>query len=439
MTDLLIAGATVVTCDGGGRVLEGGGVAVAGGRVAAVLPPEALPAARERAREVVEAPGQILLPGLVDAHCHAGDSLFRGLVEDLPLESWLARLWRIQMPTLDAETSRIGSALGYAELLLAGVTTACDMFWDPRAQGRAARAAGLRVMAGPVFLDRPGEAPRDHAREARAFAEEFSQDPHLLPAMMPHAPYSVAPATFRLALDLSRELGLPFHTHAAETAAEQARARESFGTSVIRHLHALGALGPGTILAHCVHLDEGEVALLAETGTAVALNPLSNLKLGSGIAPVAALRAAGVRCGVGTDGAISGNDLDPWWAMRLAALLPRGAARDPVAVRTADALAMATREGAAALGLGDRLGSLEPGKEADMVLLAADGPHALPLHDPVAHVVFGAGRGDVRGVWVAGREVVRDGRLRTLDLAALRAELAPVARRIKALADRTPA
>lgn len=439
MTDLLIAGATVVACDPAGRVIPGGGVAVSGGRIAAVLPPDALPSARETAREVVEAPGQILMPGLVNAHCHAGDSLFRGLVEDLPLAQWLARLWRIQMPTLDAETCRIGSTLGYAELLLAGVTTVCDMFWDPRAQGQAARAAGLRVLAGPVFLDRPGEPPRDHARDARAFAEEFANDPHLLPAMMPHAPYSVAPDTFRLALDVARECGIPFHTHTAETAAEQARAHDSFGTSVIRHLHGLGALGPQTILAHCVHLDAEEVALLASTGTAVALNPVSNLKLGSGIADIPALRAADIRCGTGTDGAISGNDLDPWWAMRLSALLPRGAGQDPVAVRSADALAMATREGAAALGLGDLTGSLEPGKAADLILLDASGPHATPLHDPVSHVVFGAGRGDVRRVWAAGREVVRDGRLLTLDLDALRAELAPVAAKIKALAERTPA
>lgn len=430
--DLVVTGGTVVTCDAAMSVFADGAVGVRDGAIAAVGPADEV--GRDAVR-LVDATGRIVMPGLVDAHCHAADSLFRGLVENLALEPWLQTVWKAERAILNPHTCRLGARLGLAELALGGVTAVMDMFWHPEETVAAARRLGVRIATGGIFFDHPGmdgfTVERRRA-DAEAFFEAFGADPMVTAGVLPHGTYTVGPEQLAAARDLAAARGGFFHIHAAETRAEQATVAERYGRSVVRHLADLGCLGPRTLLAHCVHLDEEEIALLAASGTRVVHNPLSNLKLASGFAPVPALLKAGVDVALGTDGAISGNDLDMWLAIRLAATLHKAATGDAEAVTSHEALRMATIGGARALGIDDRAGSLETGKRADLILVSTERVHAAPLFDPVTHLVYCAGRGDVTDVFVDGRPVVEAGRLVGEDLPSLLAEVRALQPRIAA-------
>jgi 5-methylthioadenosine/S-adenosylhomocysteine deaminase len=419
MYDLIIENASIVTCDRSHTVFEKGVMAVRDGKIAAVEDSGSAAAKNLKAKKVLKADGRIMMPGLVNMHCHAADSLFRGLVENLSLEEWLGQVWIAEKATLTPETCHLGGLLGLAENLLAGVTTVMDMFWYPEASVRAARELGMRISAGGIFFDLPGIGERsqdDYAKEAEQFIASHAGSDDVFAAVMPHGTYTVAPEHLVEAKAIADRHGAFFNTHAAETRAEQADIKKRYGKSVIRHLNAYELLGPQTVLAHCVHVDKEEIGLMADTGTVVVHNPMSNLKLGSGIAPVAEMQDAGVRLTLGTDGAISGNDLDMWLAMRLATGLAKGATMDPKAVSAADTLHMATLNGAEALGQDDRLGSLEAGKSADFIMLDALGVHATPIFDLITHLVFSANRNDVRDVFVEGRQLVKDGQLAGYDI-----------------------
>ncbi|WP_163267253.1 amidohydrolase family protein [Chelativorans alearense] len=414
MTDLVVTNATVVTCDAAGTVITVGGVAVEGGRIERVASSAELEAAAASARQVVDGTGYILMPGLINTHCHAGDSLFRGLVEDLPLEPWLQTVWKAEGAILNPETCHLGSVLGFAELLLSGVTTVMDMFWYPAETVKAARKVGMRVSTGGIFFDPPGVTGDDlkgRIAAAERFFEEFGGAEDVFPAILPHGAYTVAPENLKAAKEIADHHGALFSTHAAETRAEQADVSSRYGRSVIRHLDHLGLLDERTVLAHCVHLDDEEIDILARTGATAVHNPMSNLKLASGFARVPEMLAAGVRVTLGTDGAISGNDLDMWMALRLAATLHKAVSAKADAVSTGEALAMMTSAGAAALNAADRIGSLEPGKLADMILIDVKRPHAVPMFDPVTHLVYSTAKSDVRHVFLGGEQVVREGEL----------------------------
>lgn len=430
--DLIVTNALIVTADADFSVIPDGAIAVRAGRIAALGPAANI---GQDAAEVIDAGGAILMPGLVNSHCHAADSLFRGLVEDLPLEPWLQTVWKAEAAILNRKTVRLGATLGLAELLLSGVTTVMDMFWFPDQTAHAARDLGMRIATGGIFIDFPGVDHVGHdarVRAARDFFEEFGGADDVFPTIMPHGTYTVGPDNLVSAKALAEEYGALFCTHAAETRAEQADIRMRYGRSVIRHLEYLGCLDERTVLAHCVWLDDEEITILARTGATVSHNPVSNLKLASGIARVSDMLARGARVTLGTDGAISGNDLDMWMALRLGATLHRGATHRADAVSTRQALAMVTREGARALGAEDRIGSLEPGKFADMILIDTDRVHAAPMFDPMTHIVFSTAKSDVRDVFVGGRRVVRDGRLTGLDIGDTLAEVHALTPRIAA-------
>lgn len=415
-SDLIITDAQIVTADDRNTVFERAAIAVANGQIQRIGPAGEV---GTDAAEVIDGSGLLLMPGLINTHCHAADSLFRGLVEDLPLEPWLQTVWKAEGAILNRETVRLGARLGLAELLLGGVTTVMDMFWYPEETVAAARELGIRVSTGGIFFDGPGIDGRGAAAreaDALAFFSAFDGADDVLPGTFPHGTYTVGPENLAAAWRLAADRGALFCTHAAETRAEQADVGTRYGRSVIRHLDALGVLDPRTVLAHCVWLDDEEIDILARSGATVSHNPMSNLKLASGIARVPDMLAAGVRVTLGTDGAISGNDLDMWLALRLAATLHRGATGRVDAVSTRQALRMVTSDAAAALGMADRLGSLEVGKAADIVALDLTRPQAVPLFDPETHVVFSCGRNDVRHVFVGGRQVVRDGELTTADI-----------------------
>ncbi|MCP4384449.1 MAG: amidohydrolase [Hyphomicrobiales bacterium] len=417
--DLIVKNAIVVTADRDRRVLDDSGVAVVDARLAGVMSSAELRPMEERARRIVDGSGMILMPGLINTHCHAGDSLFRGLVEDLPLEAWLQTVWKAEGAILNAETSRLGSVLGFAELLLSGVTTVMDMFWFPDETVKAARAVGLRVATGAIFFDPPGMNrlnTEQRIAEAETFCENYASADDVLPSVMPHGTYTVSPENLKKARQIADRHEALYSTHAAETQAEQADIQARYGRSVIRHLDHFGQLDGRTVLAHCVHIDDEEIDILARRQVTVSHNPVSNLKLGSGIARVPDMLDAGVRVTLGTDGAISGNDLDMWLALRLAAMLHKGANQKADAVSTTQALDMITRNGAEALGAGGQIGSLEPGKYADMILIDVRRPHAIPMFDPVTHLVYSTAKSDVRHVFLSGEQVVRDGALTRIDL-----------------------
>ena len=266
------------------RVISDGAVAVDAGRIVRVG------TAAEVGREawvVVDGRGMLLMPGLVNTHCHAADSLFRGLIEDLPLEPWLKLVWKAEGAILKPETVRLGATLGLAELLLAGVTTTMDFFWFPEEGVAAARALGVRVATGGMFFDGPavdGIAPGDRLAAAAAFFDAFAGADDVLPGCFPHGTYTVGPESLVAAKRLARERGGLFSVHAAETRAERETVAALYGRPVVRHLDALGVLDADTVLAHCVWLDDEEIEILARTGASVAHNPMSNLKLASGIA-----------------------------------------------------------------------------------------------------------------------------------------------------------
>ena len=435
--DLVVKQALVLTGDESRTVIESGGVAIRGDRIMHVGSDAELEAL-DPPRQTIDARGKLLAPGLINLHCHAGDSLFRGLIEDLPLEPWLELLWRAESTILTPQTTRLGTLLGLGECLLGGVTTVLDMFWYGESAAAAASELGIRIAGGTIFFDGPGMDDRPAASREdhfRRFIDTFCStgerdgegddepNPSVLPVLLPHGVYTVSPEGLETVRKLQEEFDCLVSIHAAETRGEQAQCEERYGARVVEHLERAGLLGSHCVLAHCVHLAEAEIELLATSGATVAHNPVSNLKLASGVAPVSKLRDAGVRLGLGTDGPVSGNDLDMLLALRLATILHRGTSEDPTAVTVDEAVDMVTRNAAAALGLDKLVGSLEPRKSADFVLLDLDQAHAVPLFDAASHLALAASRRDVTDVWVRGERVVADGSLTRIDLDDVTAEV----------------
>ena len=435
MHDLLIKDALVVTCDGNHSIIENGVMAVNQGKITALEKSDTPAAKKLTAKKTIVANGNIVMPGLINMHCHAADSLFRGLVENLPLEEWLGRVWIAEKAILTPETTYLGSVLGLAENLLSGSTTVMDMFWYPDETVKAAKDLGMRVSTGGIFFDLPGIGGRSHEdyiSEADNFYQNHSSDDSVISAILPHGSYTVSPQNLSEAKSIADQYGILFCTHAAETQAEQNDIKTRYNNSVIRHLDKYNLLGKTSVLAHCVHLDDTEISLLAQSKTNVVLNPMSNLKLGSGIARVKEMHKAGINLTIGTDGAISGNDLDMWLAMRLTCGLAKGVNMEADALTAEQVLHMATISGAKALGKSDSLGSLEIGKNADFILVDINNCHSVPLFDPITHLVFGAGRSDVTDVFVSGKHVVKNKKISGLDIEKIHEEVRQLAPSIKA-------
>ena len=435
MDDILIKDALIVTCDGSHSVIENGVMAVNQGKITALEQTDTSAAENLSAKKIVSANGNIVMPGLINMHCHAADSLFRGLVENLPLEEWLGRVWIAEKAILTPETTYLGSILGLAENLLSGSTTVMDMFWYPDETVKAAKDLGMRISTGGIFFDLPGIGGRSHKDfifEANNFYQKHSSDDSVIPAVLPHGSYTVSPQNLSEAKSIADRHGMLFCTHAAETQAEQNDIKARYDNSVIRHLDKHKLLGETSVLAHCVHLDEKEISLLAQSKTNIVLNPMSNLKLGSGIAPVKAMHRAEINLTIGTDGAISGNDLDMWLAMRLTCGLAKGVNMEADALTAEQVLHMATINGAKALGKSNTLGSLEIGKNADFILVDINNSHSIPLFDPITHLVFGAGRSDVTDVFVSGKHVVKNKKISGLDIEKIHEEVRQLAPSIKA-------
>ncbi len=425
--DLLIDSARyVLVCDDDATVLADASVAVADGRIVAIGPAEQVRASVDATR-IIDARGRIVMPGLVNLHTHLAMTLLRGIAEDVDLQGFLERVWAEEARVMDPVGVELGSRLGAVEALLGGTTTALDMYFHPEAAHRGAVAAGLRHVIGPVFFSFPGpdgltwEQRMDAARRWPEDLERLG-GPHVPVAYMPHAPFTVEIDDLAQIAELARETGGMIHTHTSENDRENADTVASRGMRPVACLVDSGVLALGPVLGHGVRLDGEERRAVASAGASVAHCPGSNLKLASGAADVVGYRADGIRVGLGTDGCSSSNDLDMFAVMRLAANLARLVREDPAAISAADIVRMATIEGARAIGLGDRIGSVELGKEADLIVIDTGAPHMTPLRDPHTAVVFAAGRSDVRHVIVAGDAVVEDRVCTRLDVAALLAD-----------------
>lgn len=415
--DTLITARFVVPVEPRG-VLADHAVAIDAGRIVSVLP-AAQANARYSARRNIQLGGHALIPGLVNLHCHAAMSLLRGIADDVPLMTWLEKhIWPAETRVVSDEFVHDGSLIAMAEMLRGGVTCVNDMYFFPEATARAALRVGMRAAIGIIAIEFPSVYAPDAAtylKKGFAARDAFQGEDLLSFCLAPHAPYTVSDATLRRIAVLAEELDLPIHTHVHETAAEVEQGVQRNRMRPIERLRSLGIVGPRLIAVHSVHLDERELDLFAREKVCVAHCPSSNMKLASGIAPVAAMRARDIVVGVGTDGAASNNRLDVMTEMRTAALLAKVASNDACVISAEDALEMATLAGARALGLDREIGSIVPGKSADLAAVELSSLETLPCFDPVSHLVYTAGRENVTHAWVAGEMRLEDRRLAAVD------------------------
>jgi len=416
--DTLLSASWVVPVEPAGQVLADAAVAVHRGRIVALLPRDEA-AARFRADDAVHLDGHVLIPGLVNAHTHAAMTLFRGIADDLPLDVWLKEhIWPAEQRWVNDAMVREGTRLACAEMLRGGVTCFNDMYFYPDEVGKVAAECGMRATIGLIVVDFPTVWARDadeYLAKGTEVHDRFRDADLIRTAFTPHAPYSVSDATFSRVRTLADELDIPVHTHVHETAGEVADSVREFGERPLARLDRLGLLNHRLVAVHMVHIDEGEILRMAECAANVVHCPKSNLKLASGFCPVQRLMDAGVNVALGTDGAASNNDLDVHGEMRTAALLAKAVAGDAAALPAARALEAATLSGARALGQDDEIGSLLPGKSADVIALDLGGIESQPMHDPLSDVVYSSNRSQVTNVWIAGRAVVKDRELLTLD------------------------
>ena len=435
--DLLLSNALVVTMDEQYTVHQSGSIAIIGQTIAAVGDR----ALEFTATETVDCTGRVVLPGLINAHTHAPMTLLRSLADDLRLDVWLmGYMMPVEREFVRPEFVRLGTSLACAEMIRSGTTCFADMYYFEADVAAAAAAAGVRALCAQTVLKFPtpdAASFEDGLALARRFIEEWKGHPLIVPSVAPHAPYTCTAEIFRSCAELASEFDVPVHTHLAETALEVERARKEYGMPVVPWVKKQRLFDARVLAAHCVHVDEGEMRALRDAHAGVAHNPTSNLKLGSGTAPVTKMLELGLNVGIGTDGAASNNDLDMFEETRLAALLAKGTTGDPTAIPARTALAMATRLGACAMHLGDVTGSLQPGKRADLIVVDLDRLHTTPrftrdVNAIYSQLVYAAKSTDVTDVMCDGRWLMRDRRLLTLDEAALQAEAADVARRIDA-------
>jgi len=423
--DLLIHARWILPVEPRGRTLEHHALAVTDGRILALLPSHEA-RAQITAAEVVELPDHALIPGLVNAHTHTPMTLFRGLADDLPLMTWLQEhIWPAEQRWVGPEFVAAGTRLALVEMIRSGTTCFNDMYFFPEVTADVARRAGLRAAVGLIVIDFPSAwagSADEYLERGLALHDRLKGDGLVRVLFAPHAPYSVSDAPLRRIRTLAAELDLPVHMHVHETEQEIEQSLSTHGRRPLARLDTLGLVAPDLVAVHMTQLTDGEIEQAARAGVQVVHCPQSNLKLASGFCPVAKLLEAGVNVALGTDGAASNNDLDMLAEMQTAALLAKGVAGDPATLPAPLALEAATLGGARALGLGEEIGSLLPGKWADLAAIDLTAPETRPLYDPFSQIVYAAGREQVTHLWVAGRALMRDRRLLTLDETAVLSE-----------------
>ncbi|WP_434630069.1 TRZ/ATZ family hydrolase [Chromobacterium sp. CV08] len=419
----IISARWIITVETDGEILENHAVAIKDGRIAAILP--AADAAALDADERLELPDHVLMPGLINLHGHSAMTLLRGLADDKALMDWLQNhIWPAEGKHVRDDFVFDGALLAMGEMIRGGTTTINDMYFYNAAMARAGLASGMRTFVGCSILEFPtnyASNADDYIAKGMAERSQFLGEDLLTFTLAPHAPYTVSDDTFRKVVTLAEQEDMLIHCHIHETAEEVENSVKEHGQRPLARLQQLGLLSPRLVAAHMVHLNDAEIELAAKYGVAAAHNPASNMKLASGIAPIGKMLAAGIAVGIGTDGAASNNKLDMLAETRLAALLAKVGSLDPTTVPAAAAIRMATLNGARALGIADKTGSVKQGKDADLIAIDLSALETAPAFDPISHVVYAAGREQVSHVWVKGRTLMAGRKLATLDEGNLKA------------------
>jgi 5-methylthioadenosine/S-adenosylhomocysteine deaminase len=430
-----VTGGAVVTMDQTARVLQPGAVAIDGRDIVAVDSVDAI-SERFTGSETIDATRQVVMPGLINTHTHAPMVLYRGLGDDLALMDWLQKyIFPAEAKTVSPSFVRTGTELAALEMIRSGTTTYVDMYYFEEEIARATRQAGMRGVLGQTVIEFPApdaKTPADALKRAEAFIREFQKDELITPAVAPHAVYTNDAASLTQSRDLARKYSVPLLIHLAETEAETPLSLERHKARPVAALEALGVFTARVIAAHAVWLQPDEIQLLQKRGVGVSHNPESNMKLASGTAPVPEYLKSNVAIGLGTDGAASNNDLDMFEAMRQASFLHKLTTKDPRVLSAHVALEMATLGGARVIGREKQLGSLEPGKLADVIVVRMDRPRQTPMYDPVSHLVYTTHGDDVETTIVNGRVVMRSGKVLTLDEARVLANARAAAVQVRA-------
>lgn len=421
--DLIVVGGTIVTMDNTRRIIDNGAIAIAQGRIVAVGSSAEIQKSYF-ARETVDAGGRMIVPGLINGHTHVPMTLFRGLADDLDLQDWLTKyIFPAEAKNVTEDFVRAGTRLGLAEMIRGGTTTYCDMYYFEDAIAEETSKAGVRGVLGETVIDFPVADNKTNA-EAMAYVEKFVKrwqgNDLITPAIAPHAPYTVSEEHLKAVRAFSDRTGAPIVTHISETKREVDDSLKAKGASPIAYLERIGFLRERVIAAHVVWPTAAEIDVLKRLKVGVVHNPQSNMKLAAGVAPVPKMLAAGVRVGLGTDGAASNNDLSMWEEMDTAAKLHKVFSGDPKVISAQEAFEMATIRSAQALHLDREIGSIEIGKRADLVIIERDDLHQIPVYNVYSDLVYATKASDVLTVIINGRVVMRDRKLLTLDEAAIK-------------------
>ncbi|MBH8552953.1 amidohydrolase [Nostocaceae cyanobacterium CENA357] len=433
---LIVNSDFVVTMDEAQPVIKNGAVAIRDGKIVAIDTQDKIKASY-RARRTLPGEGMVLMPGLVNGHSHSAMVLFRGLADDLALEDWLQNyIFPAEGKFVDENFVRVGEQLACWEMIRGGTTTFVDMYFEPEVAAEVVDECGLRAMIAPSSIDfpSPGFQGWDDAFASSVnFLKRWKgKSDRIIPALAPHAPYTVSPEHLTQAIRAARHYDVPLTIHLAETQTEVQDVQQRYNATPVQHLENLGFLDPRVFAAHVVWPNESEIALMAKRGVGVIHNPDSNLKLASGFAPIPAMLKAGIKVGLGTDGAASNNVLDMWKAIRLTALIHKGTTLDPTAVPAKTVLRMATLGGAQALGLADKIGAIKTGFQADLIQVHLQEPHLLPLYDVTSHLVYAADAKDVDTVIVNGEVLMHKREMLTVDINKIRREVVSIGEKIKA-------
>jgi 5-methylthioadenosine/S-adenosylhomocysteine deaminase len=442
--DLIVNGDYVVTMNEALTVIENGAVAIDDGLIVAVGPAGEINSVYS-ARESLDGTQQIVLPGLVNGHSHAAMTLLRGVADDLALMDWLTNyIFPAEVQFVDSEFVRIGTELACWEMIRGGTTTFVDMYYYPDTIAEVVERCGMRALISATVIDQrspDAESASDSIGKGVEFIKRWKgRNSRITPIFGPHANYTLDAAQLRDTRRAAMDLGVPISIHLSESPYEVQYAKENYGVTSIEMLDGIGFFDGPTIAAHVVWPTDDEIPILRDRKVGVIHNPTSNMKIASGVAPVAKMLAEGVRVGIGTDGAASNNDLDLWEEMRLAAFLQKVEQMDPEVMPAATVLRMATIDGATAIGLGDTIGSLETGKRADLIQVGFDDVHHVPTYDVLSHLVYVTDEQDVSAVIVDGKLLMNRGKFLAIDTGRVASEAKALAARIEsALAERNAA
>jgi 5-methylthioadenosine/S-adenosylhomocysteine deaminase len=433
--DTLIHNGILVTGDGGFGIIENGQVGINGTTIAAIEPyTDDMPL--PIAEKVIDARGGIIMPGFINTHTHLPMTLFRGLADDLALHVWLnEHMFPAEATHIMPETVRAGALLACAEMLLSGTTTCCDGYFYEDVVAEAVSTIGMRGVLGQGVIDFPAPGvpdPKENVAHAVHFMDTWREkNPLISPSIFCHSPYACSEETLVRAKKEATQRGVLFQIHVAETQTERDEILSKHGVSPIGYLDRLGILDDKTLLVHTIWVDPDDIKLISKRNAPVSVTTESEMKLASGIAPIPGFLEKGITVGLGTDGCASNNDLDMFQEMDMTAKLHKVNTLDPTVMDAKTVLSLATQEGAKALGLFDTIGSLTPGKQADIIILNTHAPHLMPMYSPVSHLVYTARGSDVRDVWVAGRLLVKDRQLLTIDLDEVMQQVRNIGKRIK--------